>query len=81
MSSPIKQLKLKTFASQLPKMSKSKTGNSAVCNTELLGRLLLISDVREVNLEKLFTYLQKLQILTNPLLKPTKPILCETLRM
>ena len=54
--SPIKQLKLKTFAFQLPEMSKSKTGNSAVCDTELFGRLLVILNVREVNLEKLFTY-------------------------
>ena len=37
-------------------MCKSKTGNSAVCDTELLRRLLVISNVREVNLEKLFTY-------------------------
>ena len=33
MSSPIKQLKLKTFALKLPQMSKSKTGNNAVCDT------------------------------------------------
>ena len=56
MSSNIKQLILRTFASQLPKMSKSKTGDSAVCDTELFGRLLVISNVREVNLEKSFTY-------------------------
>ena len=37
-------------------MPKSKTGNSAVCDTELFGRLLVISNVRQVNLEKLFTY-------------------------
>ena len=57
MSSPIKQLKLKTFASQLPKMSKSKTGNSAVCDTELFGRLLVIFiECSQGKLGKLFTY-------------------------
>ena len=44
-SSPIKQEKLKTFPS-----------HSAVCDTELFDRLLIISNIREVTLQKLFTY-------------------------